>query len=59
MRRKFYEFLACTSGATGIEYGIILGSVGTAIMTGAFMFGNDFESVLTGLSAWMNADPIE
>lgn len=50
------KFLQNTSGVTGIEYGLIAGSVAVVISTGVFMIGNDIASVFDGLSAYMNAE---
>lgn len=50
------KYFLNTSGVTGIEYGLILGSVAVAVSTGIFMIGDDFTSIFDGLSAYMNTD---
>lgn len=58
MLKKFYAFLADTSGATGIEYGFIAGTVGVTVMTGAFMLGNDISDIFETFSTYVNAEMV-
>ena len=60
MRKKFYQFLADTSGATGIEYGFILGTVGLTVLTGSFMLGDQLSGIFDSLSTAMALqDPVQ
>jgi pilus assembly protein Flp/PilA len=44
MMNTFKSFLECDSGATAIEYGLIVGAVGLAIAAGLSEFGSEFSS---------------
>jgi len=59
MLKKFYVFMADTRGVTGIEYGLLIGSISLTVATGAFMIGDDFNSIFTSLTAWMEPTPVE
>ena len=55
MRTQIARFLACQSGATAIEYGLIAGLIGVAIITVVTNVGtelkNTFTDIQTGLKA--------
>lgn len=59
MFHKLTTFLADISGATGIEYGLLIGSVGVTVGTCSFMLGNDISDVFDSLSAYLNAEVTE
>ena len=55
MFKKFHAFITDTSGATGVEYGLLLGTIGVTVSTGAFLMGDEISSMFEGLSAYMGA----
>lgn len=60
MRKKFYEFLADTSGVTGIEYGFIAGTIGVTVLTGSFMLGEQLSGIFESLSTAISLqDPVQ
>lgn len=40
------EFLKCDSGATALEYGLIVGAVGLAVAAGLSQFGSEMTNTL-------------
>lgn len=54
MLKIFCAFLADTRGVTGIEYGLIAGTIALTVGTGAAIFGEQFSGVFEELSTYMN-----
>ncbi len=44
MMNTLKSFLECDSGATAVEYGLIVGAVGLAIAAGLSQFGSEFSN---------------
>lgn len=59
MFKKLYEFLTDTSGATAIEYGMILGTVSIVVMSGAFMIGEDMTTMFETFSSYVSAEFVD
>ncbi len=59
MRQKLYRVIAVwasdNSGFTGIEYGVVGGIIGSALMVGAFAFGDDFNHLMAVLNSYMDS----
>ncbi len=53
MLKKLYEFMADTSGATGIEYGFIVGGISVVLSTGALLMGDQISGVFEGLDVFL------
>ena len=59
MFNKFITYLQDRSGATGIEYGLIFGTISVTVAAGSFMLGNDISSVFEAFSNHVNAEITE
>ena len=45
--------MADTSGATGIEYGFIVGGISVVLSTGALLMGDQISGVFEGLDVFL------
>ena len=55
MRRALAGFCADERGATAIEYGLIAGGIGIAIVVIVFTIGESLENLFTTVQTWLNA----
>lgn len=57
MKSLIKTYLKQVDGATAIEYGLIASGVCLVIAASIFMFGEELESMITGLSSALDGDP--
>ena len=54
MKAIFARFMACESGATAIEYGLIAGLIGVVIITSVTSTGTKISTKFTKISSALN-----
>ncbi|MCB9990773.1 MAG: Flp family type IVb pilin [Rhodospirillales bacterium] len=58
MLKKLYAFLKDTSGATGVEYSLLIGFIGVTVSTGAFLMGDEISTMFEGFSSYLDTRTI-